>query len=68
MLIERLLFRVRATRRAIEADLAPGLSVVSVGDPAVARALVSALRWTGDFAGVLWAELTLVDGAGSRTG
>ncbi len=68
MLIERLLFRVRATRRAIEADLAPGLSVVSVGDPAVARALVSALRWTGDFAGVLWAELTLVDGAGSRIG
>jgi len=68
LLIERLSFKVRPTRRAIEADLAPGLSVVSVGDAAVARAFVSALRWTGDVAGVLWAELTLVDGGGSRIG
>lgn len=68
MLIERLSFKVRAARRAIEANLAPGLSVVSVGDPAVARAFVSALSWMGDFAGVLRAELTLVDGSGSRIG
>jgi len=68
LLIERLSFKVRTTRRAIEADLAPGLSVVSVGDPAVARAFMSAMRWTGDTAGVLWAELTLVDGGGSRIG
>ena len=68
MLIERLSFRARATRRAIQTDLAPGLSVVSVGDPAVGRAFASALRWTGDFAGVLWAELALVDGGGSRIG
>ncbi len=68
MLIERLSFKVKATRQAIEADLAPGLSVVSVGDPAVSRAFVSALSWAGDFAGVLWAELTLIDGGGSRIG
>ncbi|HON42555.1 MAG TPA: hypothetical protein PLM74_05400 [Bacillota bacterium] len=66
MLIERLAFKVRARRRAIQTDLAPGLSVVSVDDPAVARAFVSALRWTDDFAGVLWADLALVDGSGSR--
>ena len=66
MLIERLAFKVRARRRAIQTDLAPGLSVVSVDDPAVARAFVSALRWMDDFAGVLWADLALVDGRGSR--
>ncbi len=66
MFIERLALKVRAKRRAIETDLAPGLSVVSVDDPAVARAFVSALRWAGDLAGVFWAELVLVDGSGSR--
>lgn len=50
----------------IEADLAPGLSVVRTGDPAMARAFMSALHWTGDCAAVLWAELAVVDGSGAR--
>jgi hypothetical protein len=66
LLVERLSFKVKARRRAIDADLAPGLSVVSVSDPAVARAFMSALRWTDDCGGVFWAELALVDGSGSR--
>lgn len=66
MLIERLSFKVRARRRTIEADLAPGLSVVSVGDPVVARAFMSTLCWTGDCGGVPWAEMALVDGSGAR--
>ncbi len=66
MIIERLSFKVKARRRAIEARFAPGLSVAAAGDPAVGRALVSVLRWTGQCDGALWAEMALVDGGGSR--
>lgn len=66
MIIERLSFKVKARRRAVEARLVPGLSVAAIGDPALGRAFMSVLNWTGRCDGTSWAEMALVDGNGTR--